>query len=187
MSRPFLSSPGGTALRSVLILSLALGVSACGQVKEELGMTRVTPDEFKVTTNQPLTVPPDFRLPSPDPDARPSNGLSPTERAHMALTGRPPSEVAPTQGEAALMRQTGADQVAPGIRGQIREENEDLYDDNRLLLDRLVRGEEDGPDGEVIDAAAERERIREAEQANEPLTGSGVPVVRNRNSGLVEF
>ena len=38
----------------------ALGLGGCQSASKALGMSRVTPDEFRVVTKSPLVVPPDF-------------------------------------------------------------------------------------------------------------------------------
>lgn len=43
-----------------LLLVMALGLSACGLTKKDLGLSRNTPDETKVETRRSLDLPPDF-------------------------------------------------------------------------------------------------------------------------------
>ena len=49
---------------STLILGLALvvGLSACGATKESLGLNKKAPNEFMVTPNKPLCLPPEYEL-----------------------------------------------------------------------------------------------------------------------------
>lgn len=52
---------------SVWIVAL-LALSACGgDVRESLGLTRESPDEFVVVSRPPLAVPPEFKLIPPEP------------------------------------------------------------------------------------------------------------------------
>ena len=69
-------------LRSLLVLAVtAVALSACGSVREDLGLGRSPPDEFAVIDRPPLSMPPDFSLRPPTPGAPrpqetdPSRGL----------------------------------------------------------------------------------------------------------------
>ena len=53
--------------RFLLIALLALSACASGEVKETLGLTRDSPDEFVVVSRPPLSVPPEFNLVPPEP------------------------------------------------------------------------------------------------------------------------
>lgn len=47
--------------KTLLIFSLLVMVTACSQkAKEELGIEKQIPNEKVITTNNPLTLPPDF-------------------------------------------------------------------------------------------------------------------------------
>ena len=46
-------------LRFSLIATMVLALSACEGVKKQLGFTKQSPDEFKVVSRAPLTLPPD--------------------------------------------------------------------------------------------------------------------------------
>ena len=52
--------------QTLLSLSLiALFVSGCSQMREELGLNRNSPDEFTVVKRAPLTLPPEYNLRPP--------------------------------------------------------------------------------------------------------------------------
>ena len=53
-------------LTALLLIGVA-GVAGCHTASRALGMTKVTPDEFRVVTKAPLTLPPDFSLRPPAP------------------------------------------------------------------------------------------------------------------------
>ena len=46
---------------------MAMSVSACGGARQALGLTKVSPDEFRVVTKAPLVLPPDYALRPPEP------------------------------------------------------------------------------------------------------------------------
>ena len=57
-----------------LIIASALiataGLAGCESTSKALGMSKVTPDEFRVVTKAPRVVPPDFALRPPAPGWR---------------------------------------------------------------------------------------------------------------------
>lgn len=59
-------------MRKYFCISIALAMmalSGCENVKNVLSFPRGGPDEFAVTTNQPLAIPPDYNLRPPDANA----------------------------------------------------------------------------------------------------------------------
>ncbi|MCY4038464.1 MAG: DUF3035 domain-containing protein [Hyphomicrobiales bacterium] len=59
-------------MRKYFCISVALAMmalSGCENVKNVLSFPRGGPDEFAVTTNQPLAIPPDYNLRPPDANA----------------------------------------------------------------------------------------------------------------------
>ena len=53
-------------LRLLTVAALTLAVSACGGFREQLGLEKQSPDEFRVVSRAPLTLPPDYSLRPPD-------------------------------------------------------------------------------------------------------------------------
>src|SRR3546814_3989738 len=71
--------------RLLIVAGLALAVSACGGFRENLGLTKQSPDEFRVVSRAPLTLPPDYNLRPPEPGApRPQVG-TPSQQAERAV------------------------------------------------------------------------------------------------------
>ena len=69
---PILAIRGMTP--AVLVVA-GLMVGACGDTRKVLGYDKVTPDEFKVVSRAPLSLPPDYGLRPPQPGApRPQEG-----------------------------------------------------------------------------------------------------------------
>src|SRR5881394_3222072 len=96
-------------------LVAAAGLAGCQSTRNALGMTKVTPDEFRIVTKAPLVLPPDYALRPPAPgDARPQE-LQPESAARTALLGQCEGEVRST-GEKLLVAKAGADRPDPLIR-----------------------------------------------------------------------
>ena len=69
-----------------LTLALLAGCSQ-GEVKENLGLVREAPDEFRVVSRPPLSVPREFFLTPPTPGAERAFGLSAEAQARDLVTG----------------------------------------------------------------------------------------------------
>lgn len=78
----------GMDMRRIGMLGLVLALTACEttEVRDTLGLTRRAPDEFVVVSRPALSVPPEFALVPPDPNAT-GPRASTQEQARSALIG----------------------------------------------------------------------------------------------------
>ena len=173
-------------------LALVAALSACeGGIGDALGLGKKAPDEFAVVRSAPLTLPPDFTLRPPRPgEARP-NEESPRDQARNALLSEAgaadePATVSASQGEAAFIEQAGAGDVDPNIRHVVDREFSGYASEDESFVDSLIFWQDDDPPGEVVDAAAEAERLRENIEAGRPITGDETPTIRRRDKALLE-
>lgn len=173
-------------------LALAAALSACeGGIGDALGLGKKAPDEFAVVRSAPLTLPPDFTLRPPRPgEARP-NEESVRDQARNALlseagAGDEPATESASQGEAAFIEQAGAGDVDPNIRHVVDREFSGYASEDDSFVDSLIFWQGDDPPGEVVDAAAEAERLRENIEAGRPITGDETPTIRRRDKALLE-
>lgn len=179
-----------TAAVACLACSLVLGTSACSNLRDAFGLTKRAPDEFAVVTKPPLVVPPDFSLRPPLPGAAASqtSGAAAGE-AKAALLGRgaaAESQAATgSDGEQALLARAGADEAAPDIRALILRETTQLEDRDPSFTERLIFWRR-APQGQVIDAGKEAERLRRAAAEGQPPTDGETPVIQRRERGLLE-
>lgn len=190
---------------SVLIAALAIAVPAlvggCSSVKEQLGLTKQSPDEFKVVSRAPLSMPPDYNLRPPTPGApRPQEGTS-RDQAAAAVFGYPgvglqpdqippigegESETAQSTGESALLQSAGASGVDPNIRQLVDGETAADEADSQTLADTLVFWRDPEPYGDVVDPAAEQKRLQENAALNRPVTEGETPVIVRKKRGMLE-
>ena len=174
-------------------LALAATLSACeGGIGDALGLGKNAPDEFAVVRNAPLTLPPDFTLRPPRPgEARP-NEESVREQARVALFNEAgalaidDSTAAATHGEAAFIERAGAADVDPNIRHIVDREFSGYASEDESFIDSLLFWQEEQPPGEVVDAAAEAERLRENAEAGKPVTAGETPTIKRREKALLE-
>ena len=174
-------------------LALAATLSACeGGIGDALGLGKNAPDEFAVVRNAPLTLPPDFTLRPPRPgEARP-NEESVREQARVALFNEAgalaidDSTAAATQGEAAFVERAGAADVDPNIRHIVDREFSGYASEDESFIDSLLFWQEEQLPGEVVNAAAEAERLRENAEAGKPVTAGETPTIKRREKALLE-
>ena len=182
---------GRGAVACLGILALAATLSACEGVSESLGLGKRAPDEFAVMRNAPLTLPPDFSLRPPEPGAPRPNEATPREQAENVLlneAGASPAgdSAAASEGETALIERAGAAEVTPDIRQIVDREFSAYASENQSFVDELLFWRPDQPLGEVVDAEAEAQRLRENAALGKPATEGETPTIKRRERALLE-
>ena len=107
------------AIAAVLLAGASL--TACQSAQQALGLTKVTPDEFRVVSKAPLVVPPEFALRPPSPGEPRPQELQPESQARNALLGARAAEDR-SEGEKLLASRAGADKADPLIRYVVDDE-----------------------------------------------------------------
>ncbi len=183
--------PARTAALAIGLLAL----SACGpnDARRILGMDKATPDEFKIVSRAPLSLPPDYALRPPAPGTQRPQEMGTPQRALAAVTGgsaqnagRGASTPAGSAGENALLARMGAERANPGIRDVLEREYSSLADADTTLLDQLIfwRGPEDR--SPVVDAQRESQRLRENASLGRGVNEGDTPSIRRRKKALFE-
>ncbi len=189
-------------LLAVLAVGLPLATGGCTSVKQTLGLTKQSPDEFKVVSRAPLSMPPDYNLRPPTPGApRPQEG-TPRDQAAASVfqysntggvapdaippIGEGESETAQSSGESALLQSAGGTGVDPNIRQLVDTETAEDEADSRTLADAVIFWREPAPYGEVVDPAAEQKRINENFATGQPVTTGETPTIVRKKRGMLE-
>ncbi len=177
----------------VAVLALAAGMLAgCGSdTKKMLGLDKSSPDEFRIVSRAPLSLPPDYGLRPPEPGAvRPQEQTIP-QRAFSAVTGAKvatdaQSDPPASMGEKEFLKLIRADQAQPDIRQVVNSENSALADADKTLLDELMfwRSQEDT--SPVVDAPKEAQRLRENAALGKPADSGETPTIQPRKKALLE-
>lgn len=162
-------------------LLAAVGLAGCQSTTKALGMSKVTPDEFRIVTKAPLVVPPDYALRPPAPGEPRPQELQPESAARMALLGAREAQ-ARSDGEKLLVSKAGAEKADPLIRYVVDDEFGDVAHKEKSFADRVMFWRSDkapktaatvaADTAAPVDAAAEADRIAK-------LTG-GKPIVISR-------
>jgi hypothetical protein len=164
-------------------LLAAAGLAGCQSTSRALGLTKVTPDEFRVVTKAPLVLPPDYALRPPTPGEPRPQELQPQSAARTAILGQRESETR-SDGEKLLVAKAGGDKADPLIRYVVDDEFGSLAHKDKSFADWVLFWKPGKPaaapsvDAETptpVDAATEAERIAS-------LTGKK-PIIIARNPG----
>ncbi|WP_068878479.1 MULTISPECIES: DUF3035 domain-containing protein [unclassified Phenylobacterium] len=160
-------------------LVAAAGLAGCQSTQKALGMSKVTPDEFRIVTKAPLVVPPDYALRPPAPGEPRPQELQPESAARNALLGQREAEQR-TDGEKLLVAKAGADKADPLVRYVVDDEFGDLAHKEKSFADRVMFWKKDEAaapqqtaalDGSnaPLDPAAEKERVAKL-TGDKPIT-----------------
>jgi hypothetical protein len=144
-------------------LMAAAGLAGCQSTSKALGMSKVTPDEFRVVTKAPLVVPPDYALRPPAPGEPRPQELQPESAARTALLGEREAQVR-SDGEKMLVAKAGAEKADPLIRYVVDDEFGDIAHKDKSFADRVMFWRSDKPAAQQdtpapVDATSEQERI----------------------------
>ena len=117
--------------------ALGAGLAGCQSTAQALGMTKVVPDEFRVVTKAPLTVPPDYSLRPPAPGQPRPQELQPESAARTALLGQRAAQDR-SQGEKLLAAKAGGDKADPLVRYVVDDEFGEIAHKDPSFADRVL-------------------------------------------------
>jgi len=179
--------------RVVLAVGLLAGAAAltgCQSASRAFGVAKVTPDEFRVVTKAPLTLPPDYSLRPPQPGEPRPQELQPESAARQALEGQREGEVR-SDGEKILVAKAGADRADPLIRYVVDDEFGNIAHKDKGFADWVMfwrKGQSSTPavgagdpnESQPIDPAIEEQRVKS-------LTGEHTIVIARQGSSKVKL
>jgi hypothetical protein len=170
------------AITLLAVVAAASTTTACGGLMQSAGMGKVSPDEFRVVTQAPLTLPPDYSLRPPRPgEPRPQEQNS-SDDARATLFGQDTAASA-SAGERQLVNDAGATATDPSIRDTVDFESQGIVHRNQSFVDSLLAFGEGPPNTAApLNADAEQRRLAE-EEATRRVTGGGTVTIEGRRSG----
>lgn len=169
----------------------AAGLAGCHSAAQAFGMSKVTPDEFRVVTKAPLTLPPDYSLRPPAPGEPRPQELQPESAARQALEGQREGEVR-SDGEKLFVAKAGADRADPLIRYVVDDEFGALAHKDKSFADWVMFWKSDKPaapstglggdpnEAQPIDPAVEETRIKS-------LTGGHTIIISREGSSKIKL
>ena len=139
-----------------LLPALAL-LCACeaGEVQQTLGINKKAPDEFRVISRPPLSLPPDFNLRPPMSADEYRATQAASKKARKAVVGESfQLDGARSAGESNFLGKIGAAQADPEIKSVIKSES---VTTNESILESLTPKKQDP----IVRPDKEKERIDE--------------------------
>ena len=179
---------------TALIALAAFSLGGCSAFENLGGGKKFSPDEFKIVSHSPLTMPPNAELRPPRPGEPRPQETSTADQAREALSPTLAARnVAPDAkvvrsgdaSERALVAKAGAGGIDPNIRSQVNRDTRVIDDSNKGFIDSLIFWQDKGPGGTIVDPAKEQQRLRDAQATGQPSTAPTPKIVR-RQRGLLE-
>ncbi len=148
-------------MRLLPLLTLSvLSLSACSGAKETLGLSKSSPDEFKVVKHAPLEMPSSYNLPEPRPGAPRPQEKEVTQQVKKALIGQSQT-ASQSQAEALLLQQAGTSAAPQNIRETIDREAGHTDSSTQAVAKRLLGIGGDAEDKQVLNAEEEAKRLKD--------------------------
>jgi hypothetical protein len=170
---------------------VALLLAGCGttDLSRTFGFTRDVPDEYTVTTQTPLSMPPEFNVRPPSPGAARPQQVSTQRQAEealvpqTALTGVPAGQA--SSGQAALVQAAGP---APpsNIRAEVNGEAAATAQQNQGFVDTLMFWRDTPPPGIAVDPKREAQRIKENAALGRSQDSGDTPIIQPAKKGWLE-
>jgi len=172
----------------------ALALGGCSAFENLGGGKKFSPDEFKIVSHSPLTMPPNAELRPPRPGEPRPQETTPSDQAKEALSpvmaGRVQQKGAPGGApgggsEQALVAKAGAGGVDPNIRSQVNRDTRTLAEKDNSFIDSLIFWQDKPTPGVIVDPEKEQQRIRAAQATGQP-SNAATPTIERRKRGLLE-
>ncbi len=182
-----------SAAGSMVVLALAVG--GCDTLRGAAGLNKKAPDEFRVVSRAPLSMPSHYGLKAPRPGtARPQETKVPSMAKQIVLDSgkaglkKKPAVILPggDPAEIALLTKAGVDKADPKIRQLVNSESAVLAEARSGLVEQLIFWRDPKPSGKAVDARKEARRLRENAALGRPVTEGETPIIQRKKRGLLE-
>lgn len=170
----------------------ALIVTGCDGAREAIGIGKQSPDEFAVVTRAPLSMPPDYGLRPPRPGVDRPQEEKVTDAARDLIVKSANSNASTRRvstaslGETALLSKAGATNPDPNIRREINRESSILATEDDSFTDSLIFWQDRPEQGSIVDADAERKRLRENAALGDAPTKGRTPKIMRKPKGWLK-
>lgn len=177
--------------RLVVISSVALLTACSGNVKENLGLKRDAPDEFRVISKPPLSIPPNFNLrpPREGESALPQSAMRDEAKEILFAPEGQENAVTKNNGEEILLQKIGIGSGDPDIRKVLHEEQQQYSpeeEENKGFFKKILsKNPAEKPDP-IVNAKKESKRIRDNVKNNKPITKGETPTVQPGGKGVLQ-
>ena len=173
-----------------LVALAAVTLGGCSAFENLGGAKKISPDEFKIVSHSPLTMPPNAELRPPRPGEPRPQETSPADQAKEALSPAMAARVqqrgaVPDAAERSLVARATQGGLDPNIRSQVNRDTRTIAEADKSFIDSLIFWQDKPPPGVVIDPAKEQQRLRDAQASGQP-SNAATPTIQRRKRGLLE-
>jgi hypothetical protein len=171
-------------------------------VQSTLGIEREAPDEFRVVSRPPLSVPPQFNLRPPSVTGEPSPTNIPTDQQARSLvtgsetfslkenTAAPAAKKALpgttlNNAESLLLKNAGAESSDPTVRTTLVEERIAVQEKKEESSWWDFTSWKSDPKDPMVKAKEEAERIKKNQEAGKPVTEGETPQTKGKDRGIL--
>ena len=144
-----------TSLITLCLVALGpVALGGCSAFENLGGGKKVSPDEFKIVSHSPLTMPPNAELRPPRPGEPRPQEVTPADQAKEALSpalagrnqaraagaggGPPPPAGGSEQALVAKAGQSAGSGIDPNIRSRVNQDTKTLNDNDKSFVDSLI-------------------------------------------------
>jgi hypothetical protein len=184
-------------MKKTLLVFSALALTACSgnTVKDTLGLNRSAPDEFRVVSRPPLSIPPQFTLRAPaNTDVSP-NELSASQKAQSLVTSstspskstKKDAPATSSNAESQFLKNAGVNNANPMVRDELVEERftkQEKEEESGSSWWNVFSSSDDKKDP-LVDAKKEAERLKKNESEGQPVTKGETPETKARDTGAL--
>jgi hypothetical protein len=171
-------------------------LTACGSVKDQLGLDKKAPDEFAVVTRAPLSVPPNYELRPPAPGTQRPQEASAQDQAKNTVfetsVNQPSTSTISKSSlqsplEQKLLQQAGAASTDASIRQQVDREAGQLLDTEQTTVNKILFWHDDAkPTETLVNAPEEKKRLEKNAEEGKPVTEGETPQIKPKSKSTLD-
>lgn len=179
-----------TVKTTILALTL-IAITACaGSFREAAGLRRDAPDEFRVVSNAPLVVPPEFTLRPPVPGGKGPKSVDSEQQARNILFDKSASNKSGSESkaESVFLKKAGVNNADPDIQNALAKDEQDAtfeHNEKNFLEKSIASLSSKKGSDPVVNSSKEKERIAKNKEAGKAVNDGDIPVVEPSSGGLL--
>lgn len=172
----------------ILVTVFSATVGCSGGFRDVVGLKSRAPDEFRVVSNAPLVVPPEFNLRPPAPGAKRLQDVDLQQQAKDILFEAPlqKNSVTESKGESLFLKKAAIDDSDSQIKDVLAKEEQDVAAvKQKGFFEKIVSYAKNDKSKEPVSAGKEQVQQEENEKKSGPASESGVAVIGESKDGVL--
>jgi hypothetical protein len=178
-------------IKKIIITTILCSTAACGGVRDAIGLKSSAPDEFRVVSNVPLVVPPEFNLRPPMPGIKRPQEASFQQQAKDILfeTTSQKHSVTESKGESVFLKRADIVDSNPEIKELLAKEEWDTEDaeQKKGFLGKIISYTSSDKSKEpIVNPSKEKQRLEKNKKEDKPANQGSVAETEERDGGLLD-